>query len=257
MPKHLTPSSAPDATHEAACRFTLIELLVVIAIIAILAAMLMPALQQARERGKSASCVNKLKQVATAWIRYADDNKGFLLEPCGQNKYPANGGTKHWYRTLAEYMNIPSGQAIQPKVNGYLSHCETLSSWDGIVAQANNKPHIAAGRGYDLAYGWTYGINVFYLIHGASSIAANSAQLPIHKIRSASSRFMLADSTDGWVDATQQDLAHALNACTPRHSGRSSFMFIDGHVSQQDPTNLPTAFIRNPNWDGTWNTYFQ
>ena len=257
MPKHLTPSSAPDATHEAACRFTLIELLVVIAIIAILAAMLMPALQQARERGKSASCVNKLKQVATAWIRYADDNKGFLLEPCGQNKYPANGGTKHWYRTLSEYMNIPSGQAIQPKVNGYLSHCETLSSWDGIVAQANNKPHIAAGRGYDLAYGWTYGINVFYLIHGASSVAANSAQLPIHKIKFASSRFMLADSTDGWVDATQQDLAHALNACTPRHSGRSSFMFIDGHVSQQDPTNLPTAFIRNPNWDGTWNTYFQ
>ena len=56
--------------------FTLIELLVVIAIIAILAAIMLPALQSARERGKFASCTNQEKQIAQATHAYADDNNG-------------------------------------------------------------------------------------------------------------------------------------------------------------------------------------
>lgn len=54
--------------------FTLIELLVVIAIIAVLMAILMPALNRAREQGKRATCLSNLKQLTVAWILYADEN---------------------------------------------------------------------------------------------------------------------------------------------------------------------------------------
>ena len=66
--------------------FTLIELLVVIAIIAILAAMLMPALQQARERGRAISCLNNEREVGKVFLFYADSNQDYMPIAYGLKK---------------------------------------------------------------------------------------------------------------------------------------------------------------------------
>ena len=62
--------------------FTLIELLVVIAIIAILMAVLMPALSRAREQGKRAACMNNVKQFGLSWVLYADENDQKIVNSC-------------------------------------------------------------------------------------------------------------------------------------------------------------------------------
>jgi prepilin-type N-terminal cleavage/methylation domain-containing protein/prepilin-type processing-associated H-X9-DG protein len=73
--------------------FTLIELLVVIAIIAVLMAILMPALNRAREQGKRTVCMSNLKQLMLAWVLYADDHDQSIVNSCtvlGTGKHPSS-----------------------------------------------------------------------------------------------------------------------------------------------------------------------
>ncbi len=85
-------------------RFTLIELLVVISIIAILVAMLLPALNGAREKARDSSCKSKLKQIGYAMISYTDDNKDFF-------PYSASSRVqgKCWDMQISSYLKFMRG----------------------------------------------------------------------------------------------------------------------------------------------------
>jgi len=109
-------------------RFTLIELLVVIAIIAILASMLLPALNQARARAQSTKCLGNVKQLVTGCVLYAGENADIVL-PAVQSGDGSGNCDRAWLAKLAKYCSgriLGQGEAFEKTADFKTAVCPTI-----------------------------------------------------------------------------------------------------------------------------------
>ena len=218
--------------------FTLIELLVVIAIIAILAAMLLPALNSAREQGKSIQCSGNLKQIGSALLNYADDFNAQIPYGSQAYKYATTGGGafRPWFELLGKfgpYSMVDYGVKI-----GTLSNVNAVAGYTrNILCPSQTRTD------FDPA---DYTANR-WLIGNKSDENQTTASYKHHtlkKLRQPTMVVMVSDNGDKAV-ATISEIVNSASNTNMRfnHIKNTNIVYADGHVGRKTMTETGATLV--------------
>ncbi len=208
--------------------FTLIELLVVIAIIAILAALLLPALNMARAKARDVTCLNNLKQIGMGFVAYYDGNNDYIPQPQNPEK-----AYQKWQDFILPYLTGNGGK----RSGDYLGFYPTKSDLyiDNGVPVGSFRCPAQASTSVDDRFKH-YGMNN----NLRDTSGATTKPLKVTRIKPGnfSQRLLAADSGNPWDAAV--DYAAILNKFDPdRHQGRANIAFLDGHSATRRLADMP------------------